>query len=58
MILVITIKEVNEKSGNLELIVSHGVNLVTDEIVILQQVHPSLIGAIFDYKLGEYVLNN
>jgi len=38
-----------------KLVVSHGVNDV-DDLVVLPQLHPSQIGAVFDPMIGEYVL--
>ncbi len=56
MIIVITSKEWDGKTGRMELIVSHGINSTTDKTVILPPETPETLGAVFDSKIGEYVL--
>ena len=46
-------------TGEKEFGVSHGVDMITDQIVILPPVsHPELLGAKFDQNLGEWVVND
>lgn len=37
-------------------VVSHGIDLNTDENVVLPQVTPKELGAYFDYNYGEWIL--
>jgi hypothetical protein len=37
-------------------IVSHGINVDTDEHVVLPQVHPSELGAKIDIDVGEWII--
>jgi hypothetical protein len=55
MIVVIANAE-TDPSGNRRLVTSHGVDLVTDRIVILPNEHPAALGAVLDCVLGEYVI--
>ena len=44
-------------TGEKEFGVSHGIDMNTDQIVILPPVsHPELLGAKFDQQLGEWVI--
>jgi hypothetical protein len=56
MIIVITSKERNEKTGKIETVVSHGVEAETGRAVVLPCETPERIGAKFNVELGEYVL--
>jgi hypothetical protein len=56
VIIVITNKDKSESSGRNEIIVSHGINVETGQVVILPTATPEQIGAIFDEEIGEYVL--
>jgi hypothetical protein len=56
MIIVITSKERNEKTGKVETVVSHGVESETGRAVVLPCETPERIGARFDAELGEYIL--
>lgn len=56
MIIVITCKARNFRTGREELIVSHGVDEDTGKTVILPCETPESIGATFDPELREYVL--
>lgn len=57
-ILVIANRE-KDKCGRIDLVVSHGIDLYdNDKIVILPQVSPSSIGAIYDPKIGEFILED
>jgi len=56
MILVITTKEKATPTSSAKIVVSHGVNAETGEIIILPCVRPEEIDAKFDSELGEYVL--
>jgi hypothetical protein len=58
MIILVTIKEKDEKSRTLHTIVSYGVDTKDDDrTVVLPNVHPSALGAKFDYDIGEYVIH-
>lgn len=56
MILVLTTRERHERTGQMQLLVSHGIDLETDQTIVLPQVAPSAIGAILDHDLEEYAL--
>ena len=56
MIIVITAKERNKRTGVEEIIASHGVDERTGRTVILPQERPEQLGARFDDEIGEYVL--
>lgn len=56
MIVVLTVKEKNERTGREELLVSHGIDECTGRTVILPLEPPERIGAVFMAELGEYVL--
>ncbi len=43
--------------GKRELIVSHGVHEETLANVVLPQVRPEMLGAVFDPRLGEWVID-
>ena len=58
MIIVIVIKERSERSGTIEEVVSHGIDMDTNEIITLPSVSPQNLGAIFDMSIGEYVLKD
>ncbi len=55
MISVIVVKEKNLKTGRVEEIVSHGVDLDTLKNIILPQVSPKELGAVYDKEHG-YIL--
>lgn len=55
MIHVIVLKEKNEKTGRVEEIVSHGVDSETMQNIILPQVSPREVGAVYDQDHG-YIL--
>lgn len=54
MLLVITNRE--KIRGKYRDIVSHGINLDNDEVVVLPQEEPYILGAVFDLDIGEYVI--
>jgi len=56
MIFVIVYTERNKKTGQLEQIVSHGIDDDTGKIIVLPQTHPLNIGAKYDPDYGEYFL--
>lgn len=56
-IVVITYKEKNPYSGLVEHIVSHGVDLETNKLVVLPQVPVDQLGVLYDTKMGEFILN-
>lgn len=56
MIIVILCQSKNEKTGRMETLVSHGVNVDTGENVTLPWVPVSEIGATYNEEMGEYVL--
>lgn len=55
-ILVVTTVEYNEKSRRNERLVSHGINMETDEVVVMPCEPVERSGAVFDSDLGEYVI--
>ena len=55
-ILVIAVRERNEKTGCMETIVSHGVDLVSGENVVLPNLPPAEVGAVWAPEVGEYVI--
>lgn len=57
-IMVIVVKEKNHRTGRIEEIVSHGINLDTDQTVIMSGCSPQSVGAVFDVELGEYVIRD
>jgi hypothetical protein len=56
MIIVITNREWNDRTGKYETIVSHGIDEDTLKNVVLPQERPVDIGAKFDKDLNEWVL--
>lgn len=44
------------KTSETEFIASHGVDVETGRDVIVEQVHPSRLGAKFDNEIGEWVI--
>lgn len=59
MIIVITIKERNERSGKEEIIVSHGVDTITGQDVVLPCVPiREMSNATFRADLNEYVISS
>jgi len=44
------------KDENNNLICSHGINIETDEIIIIPQISPKELGARFNTELGEYII--
>lgn len=42
--------------GQKEFLVSHGIDLETDQVVILPNEHPKNLGAILDVNSGEWVI--
>lgn len=55
-VIVIVVSEISERTGRKELVVSHGVDEDTGRLVVLPQEDPRVLGAKFDPRLGEYVL--
>lgn len=58
MIILITYTKINERTRKKELIVSHGINSTTNETIILPNVNPTELGAIYDSELCEWILIN
>lgn len=60
MIIVMTQKERIGKTNEHEVLVSHGINSETDEIIIMPQIPiRNLSGSvIFDHQIGEYVIKD
>lgn len=58
MLVVIANMERNQKTGRMETIVSHGVDMDTLQNVILPQESPESLGAKFDPDLGEWVIRD
>jgi hypothetical protein len=58
MIIIVTMKEINPRTGREELVASHGVNVATGTNVIVSCDHPEKLGAVFDEAIGEYVIRS
>jgi len=58
MVMLIVNREEDPGNGRLQLVVSHGIDMETDEVVVMPPVHPRETGAMFDMRLGEWVLPN
>lgn len=56
MIIVIVTEERNARSGRMEKVVSHGVDMATGKIIIMSCGSPESVGASFDPDIGEYVI--
>lgn len=56
MILLVTMREFCERTKRNKLVVSHGINVYTDEPVVLSEGTPEELGAVFDSELREYVI--
>ncbi|WP_312077179.1 hypothetical protein [Leclercia sp.] len=56
MIIVVTTTENNEKTGQMELIASHGVEESTGRQVVLPAEHPKDIGAHYSDDLQSWVI--
>jgi hypothetical protein len=57
MIIVYTTKEKNSHTGRTEIIVSHGIDTNTGKLVIMPSEPIHFIGAVFDKRIGKYVLH-
>lgn len=55
-VIVIAMREKNERTGVSQLVASHGMDEETLEAVVLPGVHPTALGAKWDLDLGEWVL--
>jgi hypothetical protein len=58
MIIVIVQSDLNEKTGRMEPVVSHGIDPDTGETHVLPHEPPQQLGAVFDETLGEYVIRD
>lgn len=56
MIVVIVVKEKNERTGRVETVVSHGVDYRTGKLVVMSGDSPESVGAVFNKEIGEYVV--
>lgn len=56
MIIVITTLEQDQDTKMESLVASHGVSADTGRTVILSNEHPSRLGAVFNSRIGEYVI--
>lgn len=56
MIFVVANKERDARTGRDVVLVSHGVDVASGQVVNLPNVRPEELGATFDPELGEYVL--
>lgn len=56
-IIVITTVELNESTNRHELIASHGVMEKSLTCVVLQNIHPSGLGAKVDRKINQWVID-
>lgn len=54
--IIIANREINERTGQEEIIASHGIDLATDHEFQVPQIDPRFLGATFDQEYGEYVL--
>lgn len=57
-ILVITVREYNKSKGRVDLVTSHGIDLVTGKNVVLPVEHPLDIGAVWSESYREYILED
>jgi hypothetical protein len=53
----ITYREENPRTGRIEELVSHGINLATDRMLITSNDRPEDMGAFFDNEVGEWILD-
>jgi hypothetical protein len=56
-IMLITVREKNKRTGEEELVVSHGIDLETEKTIITSNEPPQFMGAKFDHDMGEWVLD-
>lgn len=56
MIIVILTEQRNERTGQLESVISHGIATATDRRITLPNVPPFEVGARFSDEIGEWVL--
>lgn len=56
MIIVIAYTETNKRTGKIEPIVSHGVNVNTGKVIAMPPIHPQQTGAVFDHDIGEWII--
>lgn len=56
MIIIITNREFNECTGHYDLVASHGVDFKTLKEIPVSPQHPTLLGAVLNLQLGEYVI--
>ena len=57
MIIVVTTTEKNEKTGQMELLASHGVEELTGRQLVLPAEHPKEIGAHYSDELQSWVIH-
>jgi hypothetical protein len=55
-ILVAVVDEVCKRTGRTLKVVSHGIDLETDKIVVMSGGSPESMGAVFDMEIGEYII--
>ncbi len=58
MIMVVVNRERNPRTGKLDLVVSHGIDMNTGKNAVLPQEGPAAVGAVMDMVLGEYVIRD
>ena len=58
MILVITHREIDKRTGREVVLVSHGVDMDTGRNVVMSQETPRAIGAEWSNDIGGYILSN
>jgi hypothetical protein len=56
-IALITYRKENPRTGHIEELVSHGINLATDRMVITSNDRPADMDAFFDNEVGEWILD-
>lgn len=57
MIIVVTTTEKNEKTGQMELLASHGVEELTGRQLVLPAEHPKEIGAHYSDELQSWLIH-
>lgn len=57
-IIVVTEKVYNQKTNLRELVSTYGIDIDTGKNVVLQNIHPEELGAIYSDAYGEYVIED
>lgn len=56
MIILVTYEETLKDTNEKRILISHGYDLETGQNIAMPNVHPSEVGAVFDYEIGEFIL--